>query len=277
MFKLIPIVENTTTAKEYKCKHGLSLYIETANHKILFDVGPNDLFLENAKKMKINIKEVDILILSHGHSDHGGGLKYFLNENKKAKIYVRASAFEPHYIKVLGIPIFVGIDPNLINDRFIFCDDFYTIDEELTLISGIKEENYLSSSNRKLFVKKNNCLITDDFNHEQNLIIKVDNKRILVSGCSHAGIINIINKAEQVMSESIDIVFGGMHLFNPPTHKYESNEYIDQIAEELSETSCVYYTFHCTGIKAYERIKNYLNNRIHYIGTGYTYSMDSNC
>lgn len=277
MFKLIPIVENTTTSKQYKCKPGLSLYIETTKHKILFDVGPNDLFLENAKKMNININEIDILILSHGHSDHGGGLKYFLNVNQKAKIYVRATAFDPHYIKVMGIPIFVGIDKNLINDRFIFSDNISIIDDELTLFSGIKEGNFYSSSNRKLFVKKNNKMIQDDFNHEQNLIIKVDNKRILISGCSHAGIINILKKAEDLCLSNIDLVFGGMHLFNPPTHKYESDEYIDKIAKELNNTKSIFYTFHCTGVKAYERLKQILNNRIHYIGTGYTYSLDDIC
>ena len=151
------------------------------------------------------------------------------------------------------------------------------IDDELTLFSGIKEENFYSSSNRKLFVKKNNKMIQDDFNHEQNLIIKVDNKKILVSGCSHAGIINILKKAEELCLSNVDLVFGGMHLFNPPTHKYESDEYIDKIAKELNNTKSIFYTFHCTGVKAYERLKQILNNRIHYIGTGYTYSLNDIC
>lgn len=62
MIKVVTLVENTTVSSLYNCKHGLSLYIETENHKILFDVGPNELFYENAQRLNINIGEVDILL-----------------------------------------------------------------------------------------------------------------------------------------------------------------------------------------------------------------------
>jgi len=94
------LVENTAISSEYGCKHGLCIYIETPNHKILFDLGPNKLFVENALKMNVDISDIDTVIISHGHKDHGGALKYFLEQNKKAKIYIRKEAFEPHYIKV---------------------------------------------------------------------------------------------------------------------------------------------------------------------------------
>lgn len=103
MPKIVTLVENTTSSSEYRSKHGLCLYIETDRHKILFDLGQDKLFLENAKKMDIDISEIDTVIISHGHKDHGGALKRFMDLNSNAKIYIRKEAFEPHYIKVLPI------------------------------------------------------------------------------------------------------------------------------------------------------------------------------
>jgi len=79
------LVENTTITDDLGCEHGLSLYIETAKHKILFDVGASELFFQNAKKFGVNIADVDFLVISHGHYDHGGGLKAFCGKTKKPK------------------------------------------------------------------------------------------------------------------------------------------------------------------------------------------------
>lgn len=74
--KIISLVENNSESG-LKTKHGLSLYIETDLHKILFDLGPDDTLFENAAKRNIDISKVDIVVISHGHSDHGGALKKF--------------------------------------------------------------------------------------------------------------------------------------------------------------------------------------------------------
>lgn len=207
MLKMMTLVENTTVSSEYGCKHGLCIYIETPNHKILFDLGPNKLFAENALKMNVDISDIDTVIISHGHKDHGGALKYFLEQNKKAKIYIRKEAFEPHYIKVLNIPFNVGLDKTLLN-------------------------------------------------------------QVLISGCSHAGIVNIQNRAEQIAADKMDMVVGGFHLYNPPTRKYESDEVIDSVVDLLNKKGSIYYTCHCTGPKAYKRMKAVMGNKMNYLSTG---------
>lgn len=269
MIKIITLVENTSSSSAYRSKHGLCLYIETPKHKLLFDLGQDDLFLENAGKMNIDIAEIDTVIISHGHKDHGGALKDFLAANSKAKIYIRKEAFEPHYIKVLGLPFRVGLDQELLDhEQIVATDDKMIIDEELMLFSGVKSEAYFSKSNRVLYAGKQGHLVPDDFSHEQNLIITLDEKRVLVSGCSHTGIVNILNKAEKLISGKIETVLGGFHLYNPPTGKYESKEMIDEIANVLKEKKSSYYTCHCTGMKAYERMKDVLGERLHYLSTG---------
>ena len=91
------LAENTTSSEALGSEHGLSLYIETETHKILFDTGASGLFAENAEKMGVDLTRVDLAVISHGHYDHGGGLKTFLGINNRAKIYLHHMAFEPHY------------------------------------------------------------------------------------------------------------------------------------------------------------------------------------
>lgn len=269
MTKIVALVENTKLSKELFAKHGLCLYIETPKHKILFDLGPDETFAKNAEKLEIDIKAVDTVIISHGHKDHGGGLKTFMKINSKAKIYIRKTAFEPHYIKLLKIPFSVSLDKSLAcNDRFIFADDNHIIDDELLLFSNVKISEFHSKSNDVLFAKKENSLIKDNFYHEQNLIITSANNRILISGCSHSGIVNIQKEAERIAKDKMSYVIGGFHLFNPPTKKTENNKLIDDIAGALNKNKSIYYTCHCTGVRVYEQMKETLKNKLLYLSTG---------
>lgn len=269
MTKIIALVENTKLSKDLYAKHGLCFYIETSKHKILFDLGPDDTFAKNAEKLGVDIKEIDSVIISHGHKDHGGGLKTFLKLNSKAKIYIRETAFEPHFIKILKIPFSVGLDKKLLDSkRFIFTKDNQVIDDELLVFSNVKSSKFHSKANDVLLAKRGNSTVKDDFIHEQNLIVTDENKRILISGCSHSGIVNIQNKAEKIANQNMSYIIGGFHLFNPPTKKSESNTLINDIANALAKKSGIYYTCHCTGIKVYQQMKTTLKDRLQYISTG---------
>lgn len=91
--KITTLLENKTTCDALRCEHGLSLYIETAKHKILFDSGASDAFWENAKALGIDLAQVDIAFLSHAHNDHCGGLEAFLKLNDRAKVYMQKAVW----------------------------------------------------------------------------------------------------------------------------------------------------------------------------------------
>lgn len=188
--------ENTTSSEKLGSEHGLSLYIETETHTILFDTGASCLFAENAEKMGVDLTRVDLAVISHGHYDHGGGLKTFLGINNRAKIYLHQKAFEPHYAnRPGGIKAYIGLDESLLsNERFVFCGDRFVIDHELELFSGVDSKRLVPSGNTDLFVKDGDAFVQDDFAHEQNLIISENGKTLLVAGCAHNGIINIIDQ-----------------------------------------------------------------------------------
>ena len=269
MVKVVTLLENTKETSELKCKHGLSLYIETEKHKILFDTGPNALFLKNAETLGVDVADIDIAIISHGHIDHCGGLKYFLEKNRKAKIYIRPEATEKHYVKVLGIPFYVGLGNAFFSfKRFVFTKAAHVIDDEIMLFSNVTGQFLLPKSDDNLFVKRHGKMIPDDFCHEQNLVITSGESRILVCGCAHAGIVNIVRRAKSLIGSEPTAVIGGMHLYEPTKKRYESNEYIAEISAALAEGKSSYHTCHCTGEKAYEKMKFCLGERLTYLRTG---------
>ena len=110
--KIINLVENTTSRQDVEAEHGLSLYVETEGHKILFDMGQTDMFSKNAEAMGVDLSQVDIAVLSHGHYDHGGGLEKFLSINKKAPIFISQYAFGDYYN---GSEKYIGLDKSVLN------------------------------------------------------------------------------------------------------------------------------------------------------------------
>ena len=108
--KITCLTENTSVNDDIKAEHGLSLFIETNEHRILFDMGQTELFSENADKLGVALDTADIAVLSHGHYDHGGGLSEFLKLNEKSPVYMNKNAFGDHYN---GTEKYIGLHQSL--------------------------------------------------------------------------------------------------------------------------------------------------------------------
>ena len=251
--RVTALTENTTEIG-LRTEHGLSLYIETDDKKILFDSGQTELFAENAGHLGIDLSSVDMMILSHGHYDHGGGLKKFIEINKKAPIYMSRYAFEPHYN---GTEKYIGLDSSLENsERIIFTDEITKISDKLTLYSCNDREKMTDLGSFGLNMLENGRLVPDDFRHEQYLLIKENGKRILISGCSHKGINNIESWFIP------DVLIGGFHFSKLPL-----DSVLSSCAKQLDSYNTDYYTCHCTGTEQFEFMKQHMK-RLDYISTG---------
>ena len=251
--KITALTENTSK-NGLPFEHGLSLYIQTESRNILFDTGQTEMFAENAEALGINLAEVDAAVLSHGHYDHGGGLKRFLELNKTAPVYLSRYAFEPHY---RGEEKYIGLDLSLKDSgRLIFTDGVTKIADGLTLYSCNGEKKVLDLGSFGLNMKQDGRLISDDFRHEHYLLIEENGKRVLISGCSHKGIVNI----EEWFKP--DVLVGGFHL-----SKLEPGNTLKSIAERLNSYNTSYFTCHCTGEAQYQYMKGIME-RLGYLSAG---------
>lgn len=264
------LAENTSSSEAFGCEHGLSLYIETKQHKLLFDTGASALFAKNAAKMEVDLSKVDIVVLSHGHYDHGGGLSAFLNLNHHAKVYMNHKAFGDHYANRPNYEKkYVGLDKTLLpNDRFVWVEDHLVIDDELELFSGVQGMKLNPSGNKDLFRKVDGAFEPDDFSHEQNLVIRENGNIVIIAGCAHRGIVNIIEHFIAANNLRPTHVIGGFHLYNRSADTYEEPGIISEIGSNLLHTGAMFYTCHCTGVKAYERLKTMMADKVSYLSTG---------
>ena len=250
------LAENTATDERFGKEHGLSLYIQTQGQNILFDMGQTELFLENARKLNIDLGETNVAVLSHGHYDHGGGLSAFLDINSQAKVYVSRYAFEPHYH---GPEKYIGLDTALAGSpRLVFTGDKEVLAPGLTLYScnGERREHDLGSFG--LETLENRELIPDDFRHEQYLLIEEDGRRVLFSGCSHKGIMDIVRWFRP------NVLVGGFHFSKLPL-----GEKLEEYARYLNGFPTEYYTCHCTGLPQFEYMSRFMD-RLHYLSGGET-------
>ncbi len=256
IMKITALLENTTQREDMLIEHGLSLYIETENHKILFDMGQTDLFAQNAKTLGIDLSKVDIAILSHGHYDHGGGLATFLECNSTAPIYIQKDAFLPHYN---GTQKYIGLDTSLAHHpRFHWVEGTHSINERLTLSDCNERERLHSFGSFGLTERVEDGFIPDDFRHEQYLLIEENGKRVLISGCSHKGILDLALWFEA------DVLIGGFHFSKLPL-----DEVLCDAAKQLNAHNTLYYTCHCTGEVQYRFMKEKMEN-LHYLSCGQT-------
>ncbi len=250
--KITALTENTA-ACGLPVEHGLSLFIEQDGRALLFDMGQTDLFAQNAARLGVDLAAVDIAVLSHGHYDHGGGLRRFLELNQKAPVYLSRHAFEPHF----NGERYIGLDVSLRDsDRLIFTDGVTKIADGITLYSCSDREKVLDSGSFGLNMEQDGALVPDDFRHEHYLLLEENGKRVLISGCSHRGIINIMEWFKP------DVLIGGFH-FN----KLPLDGALRSYAETLASYDTDYYTCHCTGVEQFEYMKRFMP-RLNYLSTG---------
>ncbi len=262
--KIITLLENTSSRPGLAAARGLSLYLEAAGRRVLFDMGPDASFLENARALGVDLSAVDTAVLSHGHSDHGGGLAAFCAINARAGIYLRREALGAYYAVLPGQePNYIGLPETAeLAERFVFTGEWETLDGGLTLFSGVEDERTLRAAAPKLQEKTEAGFRPDGFAHEQHMLVEEKGKTALLAGCGHLGIVNILRAAERRLGRRPDVVFGGFHLFELNPEDPEAVALTGATAAELAKGTTLYYTGHCTGDWAYARLKEALGDRL---------------
>lgn len=273
--KITVLIENSKINNSLTAEHGLSLFIETDKHNILLDAGETCEFAHNAKKLNVDLTSVDVAVLSHGHSDHGGGLPEFMKINQTAKLFVKDTVFEDH-LNYLGE--YIGIDKNLKNSpNAVTVSGNMKIDDQLYLFSNIRGRRLYPNGNLKMRVVREGKTIQDDFVHEQCLVVKAEKGNVLFSGCAHNGIINILDEYKALFSDDPYAVVSGFHLMKNTEQKEPYTEedlrIIEDTAKELSTMKTLFYTGHCTGDEAYSIMAKIMPENLFRISSGMAFNL----
>lgn len=270
--KLINLVENVSGAPGCQSAHGLSVYVKTRRHRILMDTGPGPVLADNARALGVDLSQVDTVVLSHGHYDHADGLPTFAGLNPHAPIYIhRGAEWERFSLDPNGYR-YNGMSPAAKNlSNLVWTQGRVDLDEELTLFDGADPKRLWPQSNRKLFCRRDGQMVQDPFDHEQYLVVREGEKSVLLSGCAHKGILNILDRYEQLFGGVPDAVLSGFHMMK------RSGEYLPEEQNLIRETACQlsklptrFYTCHCTGLPAFQWMKEIMAEQLHYLRCGET-------
>ncbi len=254
MVKVTILVENTVPLSDLTGEHGFAALLETDDKKILFDVGNRGTLFENCRALKVDLHDIDAVVFSHGHYDHTGAVLALLEDIGPKKIYAHSNIFA-HRVIPLGDGKFM--EPGCPFSRqqieaaggeLILIDDFQEIYPGIFFSGEIPRINdYEDVGGRGKFkVLVNNELVDDTLPDDIALIIDHPEGLIVISGCAHSGVVNIIDYAVKKTGKSKILAFiGGTHLLDA------AQERLDRTVEALAEFDIEKMAVcHCTGFHA---------------------------
>jgi len=276
--RVTTLIENrpSKTDSHLVAEWGLSLHITFNGHNILFDTGSSGSFAKNAEHLSVNVASIDTAVLSHHHFDHGGGLRCLLNANDSVKVYLGEAPSGECFIRLLPfIKKYIGLEKALITD---YPERFKTVNTPTEILPDVFVFPHISgpyptpAGNQRLLVRRDGKLTPDNFAHEIVMAIKENNKLIIFTGCSHHGVLNMVDTVARVF-EGIPVkaVIGGFHLVGSPPFNFMagSRREVEDLAKKILDYPIDRtYTGHCTGTKAFAVLKTVMGEHITDLKTG---------
>ncbi|MDD3037811.1 MBL fold metallo-hydrolase [Bacteroides sp.] len=270
-YRITTLVENCVYGHKLQAEHGLSLYIEISGYRLLFDTGASDLFIRNARLLHIDLQTVDYLILSHGHSDHTGGLHSFLKLNSRATVICKQNIFSPKFKdeRENGIKYVHRFDIN----RFRFIDEQTELVPGVFLFPTIEIIDQEDTHFEHFWVQQEDGRkIPDTFQDELAMALVDSNRLSIISACSHRGITHLLRTIRAVFPElPCNLLLGGFHIHNAEEQKYRV--IADYLRNYLPHRIGI---CHCTGVDKFAFFCKDFNDRVFYNYTGKIIQTDLN-
>lgn len=267
--EIITLIENKEGVCGLQNEFGLSFLIKDEDKTFIFDTGKTGEFVKNADKLNINLKDVKDMVLSHSHFDHTGGVKTFTEKcNSDYTLHVNKTFFEEKHRITEVIHEFLG---NNFNEKYLLNhgvkihyleNNEYKISKNITLHTNFKSMNDFEIPARYYFRKIYDNYILDNMEDEIAAAVETEKGLLIICGCSHIGIANIVENIRQRTGKKIYGIAGGLHLTKA------SDERMEAVLNYFKETGIEFFAVsHCTGDKFIEKLKTITDNFI-YNSTG---------
>lgn len=260
--KITILVENYADSLPFS-EWGFSAFIELGEKKYLFDTGySGSSLIANAKTSGINLKNINGIILSHGHYDHTGGLKEVLEETGAKEIITHPAVFHKKYTITNKNKVYGGIKytkeylEDVLGASFNFQEKFYKISEKIYMTGEVPITNDFEKIPQQFQIKvSDNEYVPDTFLDDNSIIINTDKGLVIIFGCAHRGIVNIMNYAKEKLNNKIRAIIGGTHLIGA------SEDHFNYVINYLkNENISLIAPGHCTGMDKIYQIKSHFPN-----------------
>ncbi len=248
---------------------GLSLLVKHGEKTILADAGASELFAENARRLGINLADVDYATLSHAHYDHSGGIPRFFRENRHAAFYLQEGTAEDCYAGKFIFHRYIGIPRGILSDyseRIRFVSGKYRLCDGVWLIGHSTPGLAVIGKREHMYRRTAKGWRPDDFSHEQSLVLETERGLLVINCCSHGGVANILRETSEAFpGHKVYGILGGFHLFN------KSADEIRTIGRDIAATGIDFVcTGHCTRDRAYGILQQELGERLQKMHVGLT-------
>jgi len=273
IMKLKVLVDNNTiTDRYFYGEPGVSYLIEDDGKKILFDLGYSDIFIENGKKLEEDLKDLDFVVVSHGHLDHTWGLKHLIAKfnqwetekirYKKPKLIAHPLAFNYKELKGRCIGSLIGKDVLKNFFELKFTKEPMWLTDNIVFLGEVERTNSFENIDSLGDIFIDSRMRDDYLLDDSALACKNEEGLSVITGCSHAGICNIIEYAKKITEKEkiLDIV-GGFHLLNPEKNIIE--ETLEYFKEEKIEKA---HPCHCVDLKSKIQLSKVID--IEEVGSG---------
>lgn len=254
--KLKVLVDNNTYIDQYYSgEPAVSYYIEDEDTSLLLDVGYSDLFIKNSDALGVNLQELNAIIISHGHDDHTRGLKYYFEQNYKNKISIFAhpDAFNEKIIDNLRICSPILREELKEKCNLVLSKEPIKVSKNITFLGEIPQINNYERRNPIGKQNVDGNFIDDYVRDDTALVYQSENGIYIITGCSHSGICNIVQYAEEVCNDNRVLgIIGGFHLFEVSDQVSRTIDYLKQ--NNIKEL----YPCHCTSFAVRAEINKVL-------------------